>query len=234
MITFVGDVHGWLDRLERVVAQSQGTIVFLGDLIDRGPQSREVVARVRELCTAGRAQCVMGNHEYAFIRALGVPGRGIPGDAALHDFWLEFYGGWATARSYGAAEGGEALRTAAAADLEWMVDLPWYLEGETEGHAYLVAHAGLSREPLARQLARMANAPERYGPEVELPEDLYAKNRVGTYPLDMPVGTTVVFGHVPLPEALMTGECLGVDTTGGWPGARLTGVIWPEGRIIRS
>lgn len=63
---FVGDIHGDLDAVERVlVAAKDCTIVFLGDLVDRGPRSREVVARVvaAKLDRPDSVHVLMGNHE---------------------------------------------------------------------------------------------------------------------------------------------------------------------------
>jgi hypothetical protein len=65
---FVGDVHGDLDAVERVFteASAPGTaVVFLGDVVDRGPSSREVLTRIL-LAKIERPQAIyllMGNHE---------------------------------------------------------------------------------------------------------------------------------------------------------------------------
>lgn len=78
-IDVVGDVHGQLDALlgvlndlgcekERDWAHPDGRVlVFLGDLVDRGPQSLEVVQLVAELCATRRAHCLMGNHEFNLL-----------------------------------------------------------------------------------------------------------------------------------------------------------------------
>ncbi len=76
-IDFVGDIHGHasalralLDRLGYKYQANQwthpqdGRLVFLGDLIDRGPEQRETVDLVHALCESGRALCLMGNHEF--------------------------------------------------------------------------------------------------------------------------------------------------------------------------
>jgi hypothetical protein len=65
----IGDVHGCLEELDellRAVDARPGAsrVVFLGDLVDRGPDSAGVVRRVREL----GAECVMGNHEDKHVR----------------------------------------------------------------------------------------------------------------------------------------------------------------------
>ena len=75
-LAIVGDVHGEIGALEALLAKiakvAQGprglgsrerTVVFVGDLVDRGPDSVAVVRRVAELVSRGRARAVLGNHE---------------------------------------------------------------------------------------------------------------------------------------------------------------------------
>jgi serine/threonine protein phosphatase 1 len=100
----VGDVHGHdqllgglLDDIERDSAdrpRAQVTIVFLGDLIDRGPASADVVERLRIYRPSGiRTEFLAGNHEEVLLRIL-------EGEGALLPDWLRF-GGAQCARSYG-------------------------------------------------------------------------------------------------------------------------------------
>jgi hypothetical protein len=75
-IDFIGDVHGFGDKLKGLLhaldyrnekgafRHHDRTVVFVGDLIDRGPQQLEVLAMVRSMVDAGSAQVVMGNHEF--------------------------------------------------------------------------------------------------------------------------------------------------------------------------
>lgn len=79
MYDFIGDVHGHADELEELFeklgyARRGGTYshpdrqaVFVGDLIDRGTKSREVLQIVRSMVDRGAALAVMGNHEYNAI-----------------------------------------------------------------------------------------------------------------------------------------------------------------------
>lgn len=73
----IGDIHGGLDHLERLLGRlpalnAADTLVLLGDYVDRGPCSRQVVARVRGLPgeTAARVVPLCGNHEHAWLRAI--------------------------------------------------------------------------------------------------------------------------------------------------------------------
>lgn len=75
----IGDVHGRLDLLDRLLATidadhaarpaARRTLIFLGDLIDRGPESAGVVERVRERLDAGDGRLILGNHEEVFAAA---------------------------------------------------------------------------------------------------------------------------------------------------------------------
>ncbi len=100
----VGDVHGQdhlladlLGQIERDIAERPGsavTIVFLGDLIDRGPKSAEVVERLlRYRPVDVRVEFLTGNHEEVLLRILD-------GDGSLIGDWLKF-GGAQFVRSYG-------------------------------------------------------------------------------------------------------------------------------------
>lgn len=100
----IGDVHGrrdllddLLDRIAQDLAEhrtDQVALAFLGDLIDRGPDSAGVIEDLRTLTDfPGRCAFLMGNHEEILLRVLnGEPGVG-------HD-WLGF-GGDVCAESYG-------------------------------------------------------------------------------------------------------------------------------------
>jgi len=100
----VGDVHGRLDLLEQLLAKIHSELqrrparktllVFLGDLIDRGPGSAQVVERLRTYHREGiRPLFLLGNHEEVLLRILG-------GDKMLIAGWLKF-GGLQCLESYG-------------------------------------------------------------------------------------------------------------------------------------
>lgn len=100
----VGDIHGRLDLLEQLLElieqdarkrrKLKTTIIFLGDLIDRGPASAQVVERLRTYRPLfANMAFLMGNHEEVLLRVLA-------GDSALLRHWLNF-GGAECLRSYG-------------------------------------------------------------------------------------------------------------------------------------
>ncbi len=65
----IGDVHGCADELEemldKIAPSVDDTLIFLGDLINRGPDSARVLKRVESL---GNARCLLGNHELRLLR----------------------------------------------------------------------------------------------------------------------------------------------------------------------
>lgn len=92
----IGDVHG-CDKalrglLSAVAPQARDTLVFLGDLIDRGPRSRQVVETILKLQKLAQVVVIRGNHEEmleAFV-----------GKQLELSVWLK-YGGLSTLDSYG-------------------------------------------------------------------------------------------------------------------------------------
>jgi len=79
----IGDIHGELAQLQRLLAKlplltADDTIVFLGDYIDRGPKSVEVVECVETLRQTGPARVITlrGNHEDAWLETLASPNPG--------------------------------------------------------------------------------------------------------------------------------------------------------------
>jgi serine/threonine protein phosphatase 1 len=100
----VGDIHGRLDLLDRLLDKIHGdlrerpaaksVLVFVGDLIDRGPSSAQVVERLRTYRHSGvRPVFILGNHEEVLLRILG-------GDAELITKW-RWFGGTQCLESYG-------------------------------------------------------------------------------------------------------------------------------------
>jgi len=87
-LIFIGDIHGQYQALIKLLDKlgfqqdrtgwrhPQATAVFLGDLIDRGIRSREVVETVRNMVEHGYAHCIMGNHELNAIHYHTPDGNG--------------------------------------------------------------------------------------------------------------------------------------------------------------
>jgi len=84
-LDIVGDVHGEIDALLALLRRlgchpekrtARRPLVFVGDLVDRGPDSLAVIALVRGLVEAGVAQVVLGNHELNLLLGARKPGNG--------------------------------------------------------------------------------------------------------------------------------------------------------------
>ena len=113
---FIGDVHGHYDGLMRLLAMidpdASDQVYFVGDLIDRGPKSAQVVEFVRQ----GPYQCVLGNHEQLLLDAFQTGEV----DMSILQAWL-YSGGQATLASYSDMD-------ALFEHLDWLRSLPLYID----------------------------------------------------------------------------------------------------------
>lgn len=225
-ICVVGDLHGRADLLDMmlalIAAEPDGgvvQVVFVGDLIDRGPDSAGVLSLVHALAMAEpqRFFCVMGNHERLLLAFLVAP----DGRAKR---WL-YGGGVATLRSFGLAsrrpEGADfaahsqvlaqSLHDALLPDLlPWIKALPLYWQGQ--GLAVVHASAVPDR-PMADQ------------PETAL---LLGHPAARTARGD---GLWIAHGHVIVPDVRITPGRIALDT-GAYRTGRLSG-IWLDGEGAR-
>jgi serine/threonine protein phosphatase 1 len=210
----VGDVHGCLDELDRLLhridedirkrPKAKTSIVFLGDLVDRGPCSAQVVERLRTYSRPNvSTHFVMGNHEEVMLRV-------VAGDTDLLQSWLRF-GGADTLRSYGLdaaelkglgpAEVAERLHGAIPA--EHVEFLEGFADSISFGD-YLFVHAGIR-------------------PGVDIAEQSQSDLRWIREPfLDDPTdhGFVVVHGHTITNEVEVAPNRIGIDT-----GAFCTGTL---------
>ena len=204
----IGDIHGRLDLLKPLVdailqdaAQTladRKVVVFLGDYIDRGPDSRGVL---RFLARLGKAEGIewhflKGNHEEAMLRFLSEPKFG--------STWCD-YGGDAALASYGLKPPTMSHNTNSwvqlAADLEHKVETEerQFLEGLELSLAvgdYFFAHAGARP---GRSL------------EAQVPEDLLWIRR-SFLDSSHRFSKVVVHGHTPEPSVFCDHRRIGIDT----------------------
>ena len=201
----IGDIHGCLEKLQALV-QSIGadpqndTLIFIGDFIDRGNSSREVVDYIIRLKVQyKKVVCLLGNHEYMLIRYL---------DGLDEDMYLE-NGGIATLRSYGISRSDEPEKRKAKIPREhrqlFESLLPYY---ETED--YIFVHAGLKPGLRLCEQTKHDLLWVRH-------EFIYAENDFGKM---------VIFGHTPLSHPLIMPTKIGIDT-GAVFGGKLTCVELP-------
>jgi bis(5'-nucleosyl)-tetraphosphatase (symmetrical) len=150
----VGDVQGCAEELVELIAQARSrweesfALLFVGDLVNRGPESFRVLATVRELAERGRARLVLGNHELHLIAvALGASPL-LPGDS-FHD----------------------VLERRDVDDwIDWLRASPLLVDGALGATRFALVHAALAPEwtlDAARAIAREVGArigdPERKG-----------------------------------------------------------------------
>lgn len=220
LVYAVGDIHGRDDLLGSLLAtigadaagRSPGPrrIVYLGDYVDRGMQSREVIDRLLLGPPAGfEVTCLMGNHEEAFLAFLD-------GEEAGFD-WLR-YGGLETLHSYGVPVArqpntprdleqlrAEALERVPAAHVGFMRDaILWHGEGD-----YLFVHAGVRPGlPLERQQPR----------DLLWIRDEFLNSR------DDHGGRVVVHGHTICDAPDVRPNRINIDT-GAYASGRLTALV---------
>ena len=210
----VGDIHGRLDLLERLLDKIHADIaqrpsrktllVSVGDLIDRGPSSRQVVELLPTYRHEGvRAVFLLGNHEAVLLRVL-------EGDASLIPSWLRF-GGAQCLDSYGVdpllltglSDDRIIDRVRQAVPRKHVEFLRSFVDTCRFGD-YLFVHAGIR-------------------PGVELQEQRQKDLRWIREPFladDTPHGFVVVHGHTITNEVEERPNRIGIDT-----GAFATGVL---------
>ena len=240
-----GDVHGDLEGLERVLSRlpelkSDDSLVFVGDYVDRGPCSAQVIERVRDLQKHATAKVVplRGNHEDAWLRVIaqGWPEFVQPtGNGCLAA--LRSFTGGPPPEPDERPKGAEELKLMTGSFfpgpvIDWMKSLPYWHEDE---HAIYV-HAGLPRTAAGFQHPSQVQAPTAL---LWLRDEHFFRNYRGKL---------VVFGHTAtayLPPELSTYTpedpmdvwagpcCVGLDTGAG-KGGFLTAIELPAMHVYES
>ena len=175
----IGDIHGCLDELayliEGLPLESGDRLVFLGDYVDRGPNSKGVLTYILELQKRKDLEliCLKGNHEDMFMAYLGLPGQ--HGDMFLYN------GGLATLYSYGIKPKQISLDDTLARitpdHIEFLKNLKRYFVMAP----FILVHAGI--HPL-KTLEKQTDT-----------DLLWIRNEFISHPHRLPY--TVVFGHTP-------------------------------------
>lgn len=232
-VAVIGDVHGQTSELEALLAQLQRLpdfqhrwLVFIGDLVDRGPDPRGTLEMVCELLHSHpRTTIISGNHELAMGGALGLIAT--PKYADWSQRWVRDYLSESTFDSFGVEHGDlETLRERLSQPhVELLSSLPWCVEHPE----FLFVHAGLDpNTPYSMQIRILRQ--KDYS--LNRPPWLCSKSLVSApLPDDCPV--TVVSGHVRVPEVSIRPQRILIDTTGGESGA-LSCVLLPEKKVITS
>ncbi|MEU8759990.1 polynucleotide kinase-phosphatase [Streptomyces sp. NPDC048659] len=215
----IGDVHGCRSELETLLGKigyvdghhPEGrTAVFVGDLVDRGPDSPGVLRRVMGMVAAGDALCVPGNHENKLGR------------------WLR---GRKVRETHGLAETIEQLGREPE---EFRAEVSAFIDGLVSHYVLdegrlVVCHAGLPEKYHGRTSGRVRShalygdttgETDEFGLPVRYP---WAEEYRGR--------ATVVYGHTPVPDTSWINNTICLDT-GAVFGGRMTALRWPERELV--
>ncbi|MEU7867361.1 polynucleotide kinase-phosphatase [Dactylosporangium sp. NPDC049140] len=225
----VGDVHGCREELETLIdrlgygivrdgdgravdaAHPDGRkVVFVGDLVDRGPDSPGVLRLAMGMVGAGHALAVPGNHENKLVRALS--GRKVEATHGLAETLAQLAG-----------ETGEFGRQVEV----FCRDLVSHLV--LDAGRLVVAHAGLKEAYHGRASARVRGF-ALYGDTTGETDEFGLPVR---YPWanDYRGAAMVLYGHTPTPEPEWVNNTMCLDT-GCVFGGRLTALRYPEKEIV--
>ena len=219
----IGDIHGRLDLLDALIARIEDDarsgpgcqiLAFVGDYIDRGPDSKRVVERLLNLPERFHAQFIRGNHDQALLDFIA--------DPQTYSSWKEF-GAQETLWSYSVrppkfdqrkytleAHSG-LIKNLPAAHLDFFQKLqPYAVIGE-----YFFTHAGV-RPGIALNL-------QSHEDLMWIRDDFLASTAN--------FGKIVVHGHSPSPHPIRRTNRIGIDT-GAYATGKLTAAVL-EGSELR-
>ncbi|GAA2914166.1 polynucleotide kinase-phosphatase [Streptomyces mexicanus] len=215
----IGDVHGCSTELEALLGKlgyvdgvhPEGrTAVFVGDLVDRGPDTPGVLRRVMAMVRSGHALCVPGNHENKYGRYL--KGRKVQPTHGLAETIAQMEGE------------SEEFRQEVRAFIDGLVS--HYV---LDGGRLVVCHAGLPEKYHGRTSGRVRSH-ALYGDTTGETDEFGLPVR---YPWaeDYRGRAAVVYGHTPVPQATWVNNTICLDT-GVVFGGRLTALRWPERELV--
>ncbi|MEU8692468.1 polynucleotide kinase-phosphatase [Streptomyces sp. NPDC048665] len=215
----IGDIHGCSAELESLLAKlgyadgvhpAGRTAVFVGDLVDRGPDSPGVLRRVMSMVGSGNALCVPGNHENKY-------GRYLKGRKVQHTHGLA-----------------ETIAQMEGESEEFRAEVRRFLDGLVshyvlDGGRLVVCHAGLPEKYHGRTSGRVRSH-ALYGDTTGETDEFGLPVR---YPWaeDYRGRAAVVYGHTPVPEASWLNNTICLDT-GAVFGGKLTALRWPERELV--
>jgi serine/threonine protein phosphatase 1 len=203
----VGDIHGCFDKLVALMGIididfQKDTLLFIGDYIDRGPDSKEVVDYMIDLGSKqDRVVFLKGNHEYLLQRHLD----------GIESYMFLSNGGDATLESYMRGSGHRRANPIPTEHLDFFDSLSLYYETDS----YIFVHAGLKPDlDLERQEERHM---------------LWIRDEF--IHSDADFGKRVIFGHTAFRKPLVLDNKIGIDT-GAVYGNKLTCVELPAEKFF--
>ena len=227
----IGDVHGCADELEdllqtlgyrvswsgddrerrvEVVPPPGRKAVFVGDLVDRGPRTPDVLRIAMSMVESGSGHVVMGNHDRKLLR--WIDGRKVQVSHGLQDSIDQL-----------AAED-PGFKRRARDFIDSMRSHLWF-----DGGKLAVAHAGLKPEMIGRGSPQVREF-ALYGETTGEIDEFGLPVRVD-WALDYKGDTAIVYGHTPVVEAQWVNNTLCLDT-GCVFGGKLTALRWPEKELV--
>jgi serine/threonine protein phosphatase 1 len=224
LLYVVGDIHGEAERLDGLLAKlplrPPDRMLFLGDYIDRGPDSHGVVQRLIELSRTRDCRFLLGNHESMFLDFLGWPGRAYFGG---HAFLMN--GGDRTLESYGYFDVTDPdprrFELPPEHEIFYKQCRLFHREGD-----YLFVHAGLGERQLGGDDIDFALRKSK-------PSELLWSRATPGMPHRL--GVTIVYGHTPTPDLEVCWNqpfSIGIDT-GAVFGGRLTALRLPDEAVFQ-
>jgi protein phosphatase len=227
----IGDVHGCAEELQELLAQLGYAVrlegagdarhavtsapagrraFFVGDLVDRGPNSPDVLRIVMDMVAQGHALAVAGNHDDKFLRWL--KGRNVKIAHGLEGTISQLDG-----------EGGE-VRARARTFLDPLPSHAWLDDGKLA-----IAHAGIREKMIGRDGPRVRDF-GLYGDSDSRPGGDGLPQRYD-WSADYSGRIPVVYGHTPVETPEWVSNTLCIDT-GCVYGGKLTALRWPEREIV--
>jgi protein phosphatase len=226
----IGDVHGCYDELTELLAllgyaedaaagmrhPAGRRVIFVGDLVDRGPATVPTVDLVRRMVAAGQALCLPGNHDDRLNRYLK------RGQAQVTHGLAE------TLAQLDALPPDERAR--------WVRDYRSFYDAlishyVLDGGNLVVAHAGMKERYQGRASGRVRDF-ALYGETTGESDDDGLPVRLD-WAADYRGRAAVVYGHTPVPEPIWVNNTLNVDT-GCVFGGRLSALRWPERELVSA
>jgi predicted kinase len=244
----IGDVHGHAEPLETVAeklgyaddwSHPQGrTLVFVGDLVDKGPEPLRVLHRVMDAHRRGRALVVRGNHEHKLAKILS----GIDAAARTAEERLEALTKQAEPGTHGRQTTvadlmvSEYVETGFSELTRWLTRLPTHMV--LDGGNLVVVHASIRSDIVgvtefpSEASRRRAEGRCLYGPPAKHFED---GRPVGCadWVSEWDGSATVVRGHVTVDEPEITNGVVSVDAGAG-SGGSLAAYSYPESTFVTA